>query len=119
MERKPKIVGKKIVIANQVNEEMTFDEFEDMYAQKSNELFKLQESINNGRTQLRALEGIEETEELKELAAKMRIAEKIVERDKLREQMQQLEIDFPVNQKELKQLSDIQKKITEMKKEKK
>ena len=100
-----------IVISSKVYEEYTPEEYTAMYYQKVNELNSVKSTLQEGKSQLRQYDGIEETPEIKELKEKLVKAEKLKIRDSLRDQIKKLELNAERMEKEVEQLTPVSKKL--------
>lgn len=113
MDRKVNQKGELITIKSDVNEEVTPQEFMQVYNQKSQELYQLKDTVNQGRAQLKELDQVKETEELKELKEKLILAEKLKRRDEIKGQLREMEKRLETLEKELNQFTPMMKALNE------
>jgi DNA repair exonuclease SbcCD ATPase subunit len=112
LDRKASIDEQKhIWINSTVKEEMTPLEYKEMYARKAKELAELKEAIEQGKSQLKEIQAIEETPELKKLVENLKKAEKLKRKDDLVTNLQKFEVDVQRMQEELASLTPVMTKI--------
>ena len=116
LKREASIDGQnQIRIVSAVKEDLNVQEYREMYARKSKELMELREAIAQGASQLKEIQAIEATPELKDFVDKLKKAEKLKRKDELITNLQKFEIDALRMQKELDSLTPVMIKINKEK----
>jgi len=111
VERKAILKDKTCFIDSTAHEELSKEEYMQMYQRKTQEINDLRIALGQGKNQLKEIEAIAMDSELAKFKEMLNKAEKLNKRDTLRSQLQEMEINLQTKEKELIQLTPIMKEL--------
>ena len=112
VERDGKKEGESIIINSRIREELTADEFDEVYHQRVKELDNLMAQINYYKQEAKKLQDLpEETEEVKKIKELMEKASKILKFESAQKELQRLERRREELERDLKIFNRIKKSL--------
>lgn len=96
-----------------MHEEISTDEFIQLYNDRAKEVYELDNAINQGKSQLKSMGAFAETEELKKFVQMLIQAEEIKKKQNLILELQRMETQLAAKKKELERLTPAMKEVNE------
>lgn len=113
--RNPKLEGEKIIIASDVTEMMTEDEFKNSYAIKIREANGTESQLDALKSELRNFDGIDESPEVVKMKEVMENAKKLQRKEDLQKNIKKLEKKVIEDKEELEKFIPIVQKLNKKK----
>ena len=111
VKRTSKLENGNVVIESEAREVLSVDKFKEQYGRFNSELAGLDNTITVLKNKLKELAEFEATPEIVELAKKLKVASKIVERDELKEKLKKFEKQYATDYKALQNLAKTYKEL--------
>jgi len=111
VDRKAIMKDKTCFIDSTAHEELSREEYAQMYNRRAQEINDLRVSLQQGKSQLKEIEAVAMDSELAKFKEMLDRTEKFNKRDTLRSQLQEMEKTLQTREKELMQLTPVMKEL--------